>query len=138
MGHAVDAQSNTITLFSVLEQVGGPNLPLALPTFVIVTLWQREEGEEGAKFFQRTRLIAPDGEEIFNLEADFRLHKIRHRMFLTVGGTPFKMEGRYNIEVSIRREEAGGWGEPVAVYPIQVAIAEAPSATPLLDEPPGT
>ncbi len=137
MGHAVDAQSNTVTLFSVLEQVGGASLPIALPSFVIVTLWQREEGEDGTKFFQRTRLLGPDGEEIFNLEGDFRLEKPRHRMFLTVGGTPFKQEGRYNIEVSIRREEDGTYGKPAAMYPIQVAIADVPSPTPLLDEPDG-
>lgn len=67
--------------------------------------------------------------------ADFRLDKPRHRMFIGVGGAPFKKEGRYNIEVSVRREEDSSWGEPVAMYPIQVAIAEAPSPTPLLNEP---
>ncbi|HUS45274.1 MAG TPA: hypothetical protein VM219_04495 [Phycisphaerae bacterium] len=133
LGHAVDAQTNTISLYSILEQIGGPTLPLTLPSFVILTLWQRNEGEEGVKYVQRTSLVDPDGEETFHQDAEFEMPKPRHRMFLAVAGAPFKKSGVYQIKVRLRQSDERDWQRDVASYPIEVRLAEARSATPLLN-----
>jgi hypothetical protein len=132
LGHTVDAQTNNISLFSILEQIGGPTLPLTLPSFVILTLWQRNEGEEGMKYVQRTSLVDPDGNETFHQDADFEMPKPRHRIFLAVAGAPFKKSGVHQIKVWLRRSDERDWQKDVASYPIEVRLAEASSATSLL------
>ena len=132
LGHAVDAQTNTISLYSILEQIGGPTLPLTLPSFVIVTLWHRNEGEEGVKFVQRTTLVDPDGNETFHQDADFEMPKPRHRIFLAVAGAPFKKSGVHQIRVWLRRSDEEDWQRDIAAYPIDVRVTEIHSVTPLL------
>ena len=136
-GHAVDAQTNNLTLFSVLEEVAGSNLPFAVPDTTIVTLWKRRDAEEGVTFIQRTRLIDPEGNEVFHGDSTFRLDKPRHRNIVTVEMAPFFRAGCYRVEVLIRRDDEEKWSSPVASYPIEISARVPAAREELFEEPTG-
>lgn len=121
-GHAVDAQTNTLTLFCVLEQIGSPQVPFAFPELTVATLWRREPGEEGVGFIQRTRLMDPEGKEIFHGDSSFRFDNVRQRSLVTLQMAPFHRLGCYRVEVLLRREDETAWCSPKASYPIEVSL----------------
>ncbi len=121
-GHAVDVQSNALTLFSVLEEIGAPGLPVAVPQVSIVSLWRRQEGEEGAAFVQRTQLMDPDGNEVAHAECSFRLERPRHRVLSRINMVPFQRAGCYHFEILFRPEDQTAWSR-VCSYPIEVRVS---------------
>ena len=131
-GHAVDAQSNTLTLFSVLEEIGTPLLPAAVPDFSVVTLWRRQAGEEGVSFVQRTRLVDPCEKEIFHMDSQFRMDKLRHRLLGIVQFVPFEQPGPHKVEILVRREDEQPF-RTAATYPIEVNVV-AQSGSPLFEQ----
>ena len=135
-GHAVDAQTNCLTLFSVLEQLKGPALPFGLPGLDIVTLWSRRPGEENVAFVQRTRLVAPSGREVFRSDTSFTMDRARHRVLLSVARVPFEESGLYRVEVLVRRQDSEQWSDAVVVYPLEVTV-QVPRAEPALLEQQG-
>ena len=134
VGHSVDVQSNTITLFSVLEQVGASGLPARMPPFTVATLWRRTSGEEGVSFAERIRIVDPEGEEIVDTENSFTFERPRQRVLLTLGNLPLKKTGVHRLEVYIRRDGEETWGEAVTRYPIDVVAAGPPSDENLLPQ----
>ena len=132
-GLTVDAQTNTLTLFAVLEEIGTPHLPAAVFELSVVTLWRRKPGEEGVGFVQQTRFIDPSGEETAHLDQSFRFEKPRHRMIGQVHGFPIRTAGCHRIEVFVRRDDVSSWGAPVASYPIEVTDAQTQPQRSLLD-----
>jgi hypothetical protein len=132
-GLTVDAQTNTLTLFAVLEEIGAPHFPAAVFELGVVTLWRRMPGEEGVGFVQQTRFIDPSGEEIAHLEQTFRFDKPRQRMIGQVHGFPIRTAGCHRIEVLVRRDDQPSWGEPEANYPIEVTSAQGQAPPSLLD-----
>lgn len=119
-GYAVDAQANALTLFHVLESIGAPTLPGAIPDFRIVTLWKREQGEENVDFAQRTVFSGPDGKEIAHWDQSFRLDRPRMRVLGTINMFPIRQVGCHRIEVSVKRADAQDW-TAVASYPLEVS-----------------
>jgi hypothetical protein len=132
-GLTVDAQTNTLTLFAVLEEIGAPHFPAAVFELGVVTLWRRIPGEEGVGFVQQTRFIDPSGEEIAHLEQTFRFDKPRQRMIGQIHGFPIRTAGCHRIEVLIRRDDEPSWGPRVACYPIEVTSTNAQQQPSLLD-----
>jgi len=132
-GLTIDAQTNTLTLFAVLEEIGAPHLPAAVFELAVITLWRRKPDEEGVGFVQQTRFIDPLGEEIGRLEQTFRFDKPRHRMIGQVHGFPIRTTGCHRIEVLIRRDDEPSWGKPVACYPIEVTSTNVQQQPSLLD-----
>lgn len=119
-GLTIDAHTNNLTLFAVLEEIGAPHFPAAVFELGVVTLWRRMPGEEGVGFVQQTRFIDPSGEEIARMEQAFRFDKPRHRMIGQVQGFPIRTAGCHRIEVLIRRDDDPSWDAPVARYPYEV------------------
>lgn len=123
-GTSVDSQTNSLSLFSVLESIGAPGLPVAVPELVLATVWYRRPGEEDLTFVQRARLADPDGREIATAEISFQLTKPRHRVFNRFRMVPFHRTGLHRIEVQIRREDESSWSRPVASYPLDVDLLQ--------------
>ena len=132
VGHSVDAQSNTLTLFSILEQVGSVQFPGRIPQLTVATLWRRQEGEQGVPFIQRIRLVGPDGTLVGEFENTCKFERARHRMLTILGNLPFNKIGLHRFEVYIKREDAQDWGSPVTSYPINVTATERPGEESLL------
>ncbi len=121
-GHVIDAQTNTLTLFCVIEQLGGPVLPLRAPELCVITLWGRRAGEEDVQFVERVLIRRPDDSEALHVDLTFRLEKPRIRTVAGIAGLPIEQIGRYCIEVLLRRADCDAWGAPVAQYPIEVSL----------------
>lgn len=124
-GYSVDVQSNTLTLFSIVEQVNSPVIPFNFPGFTLVTLWHRNDGEEGATFEQQTRLLDPDNNQVSEFSQSFVMNRLRCRVISQIVNVPFRKTGLYNLEVYIRSEDSQEWSGVVARYPISVAIVES-------------
>jgi hypothetical protein len=121
--HSVDAQRNTVSLFSILEEVSVSTTPGGYQQFVVATLWTRDEGDEGVTFLQRVLLVSPSGKEVAKGEIPFTLAKARHRNFVSVVNPTFAETGTYRLEVSVRKEDQQGWTK-VTDYPIDVRIPQ--------------
>ncbi len=119
----IDAQTNNISIFSVLERIGASVSSVRLPELVLLTLWRRNENELGSTLVQRVRLLKPNGDEILSRDVSFRGDYPRHRVNLRMQMLPFDSSGAYVFEISVRADDVEGWGEPVARYPIDVALA---------------
>lgn len=132
-GHAVDAQTNTLTAFCILEELAAEGFPVAVPELTVITLWFRRSGDEGVTFMQRTRLMDPSGEEVFRGDLSFRMDKRRHRNFVKVAMVPFKEQGTYTLEILIRRDGSDSW-QSAARYPLDVVRAAAPVEDELFEE----
>ena len=133
-GLSVDTQTNALTVFYVVEQLGPlPRFPAAVPEMALVTLWRLQSGEEGVAFVQRIRFIDPSGKELGLFEQSFRLEKPRQRMLTHIRMFPVQVSGCHRIEVQIRRDDDPDWGPVLASYPIEVIGPDVESSETLLD-----
>jgi hypothetical protein len=132
MAHSIDAQTNSLSLFSVIEEIHLPGPPSFLMNFSVVTLWKRQPREEGVRFTQRVRILGPEGEPVVETDVDFAMERVRHRVLLTVAGTPFKKSGCHSIEISLRRSDEQEWPAPTVRYPVEVRMVMVPTDGPLL------
>ena len=96
---------------------------IRLPEIVLLTLWQRNASELGTTLVQRIRLLKPDGEEIISRDVTFSGEQPRHRLNARLAMLPFETSGIHVFEISVRAEDVEEWGQPVARYPIDVALA---------------
>ncbi len=125
-GHSIDAQTNQVTLFGVVEAVGASALPVVVPELAIVTLWCRSDGDEGAEFVHRVRVLGPAGDELTAFEAQFRFDKPRMRMVGQLRACRFEREGRYHVEITVRPvDQPNAWSPPCALFPIEVQLADS-------------
>jgi len=127
LGHAIDTQTNGVTLFSIVEEIGWPFLPVAVPSLSVVTLWRRLEGEEGVAFVQRTRLVDPSGEEIFHQDQSFRMDRQRHRNLGMIQMVPFQAYGCHRLEIQLRKEDERSFAF-VFRYPLDVNLIKEPKS----------
>ena len=125
LGHAIDAETNNLTIFSVLEQLGSAAFPFVVPQFSIVTLWERRPGEEDADLEYSMRVIDPNGTEVVAGVQPFRLVQPRHRMVVKVAGARFMVAGTHRIDVRCRRVGEPEWGPVAGTFRITV-VATAP------------
>jgi hypothetical protein len=130
-GHSVDVQTNNITLFSVLEEIGAQEVPFAFPGFAVVTLWKRQPGEEGVRFVQHTSLIDPSGKEVLKTDITLGFEKPRQRSIIIMQGAPFSTTGEHHIEVRIRREDSQE-SALVTEYPLEVRLLRPDEKSKLL------
>jgi hypothetical protein len=130
---AVDRDSNTVSLFEVMEQLVVSETQrkdyVPISSFQTVSLWYRGEEEIPESGFGRLELLAPDGEsrQLTQYPVDLTHHtRLRHRANLI--GLPFPSNGagRYWLQVSRRSAEAQEW-EVVSRLPLQVEIVAAPT-----------
>jgi len=131
-GHSVDVQTNTLTLFSILEQISWPALPFRIPEFVVATLWSRKAEEDGVQFTQRTRFVDPDGAVIVDYQTPFVLERPRQRILNTFASIPFEKRGIHRIEICLRRHDVPDWGAAVTSYPLEVVVPDSPRDESLL------
>lgn len=100
---SVDQQTNRLSLFNILEQIAGPNFPLALFSVTAVSLWVTEPGDE-ERDFQCTLRIIPPGGEHRNLTSNFRFRSRRHRVIQRLQGFPINEPGVLRFEVLLNGE----------------------------------
>ncbi len=125
----IDSESNTISLFDVMEQINiniaGPKPPeegkkILFPIqFEIVSLWTRENIEDPVKAEGRAKFIGPSEKGLGLMSFDIDLSGfVRTRTRQKVSGFPFEGSGLYYFKIECKRE--GGDWEQVADLPLQV------------------
>jgi hypothetical protein len=123
-----DKETNNVSLIDVVERLAVEVPSDAPPQFginttaVLVTLWARSQPREGTRGKSRTRLLAPNGSEIWASEdQDIDLTKTsRLRVHAKVNVFPMQGSGWYEIEVA--RELVGGEWETVGRVPVELAV----------------
>ena len=134
-GHCVDAQSNALTLFSVLEEVRGDQANPQSGPFSVVTFWDRQAKDEGVDYQQRIRLLDPAGAELVSGTMPLHMATPRHRVFATVECPPLVQSGRYVFEICIRPDDREDWTR-VFNYPFLVTAPAGPPPDDLLNTNP--
>lgn len=128
----IDQHENTASLIAVIETltvpIGDPiadnaQIPLS---WVIVSLWSHELGEEDKSFEQRTEVILPNGDSVLNAVISFQPIQPYHRNIVTVFGYPIAQSGKHTLRLSIRESgESNPW-VVVAEFPILVEHRSIP------------
>lgn len=131
---SVDQQSNSVSLFNVLEQVAIENKAfdeisnttdkkgvLILHKFEIVTLWKIKPNQKSLKFEQKLELIDPNKDilDTFTIPLEFEAGKSRLRFKTELPGLKVTVPGDYVFRVSLQSTLKKEWIE-VTELPIEV------------------
>ena len=112
-GVIIDQKSNNTSAFEILEQLAFSTLPAVFPKLVILSTFEREEGDD--EKWDGRLCISLAGSVIMDNELvhDFK-GSMRSRHIAIVGGLPITQPGK--LEVSVRKDT-----EIFASYTIDVA-----------------
>lgn len=132
----VDADTNTISLINVIEDItvekrhenpdnkdheGQPQINF---DGSLVSLWAREDEEEGEIFSIRTRMISPQ-KKVINTSDPIELsleNHIRVRARIAVPAIPFDLAGgTHNIKIQSRKNKQSRWKNVTSV-PIKITF----------------
>jgi len=93
-----DAETNSISIHSIIEEITGEGFPLVLPRFCIFYLFEKENGDVNSK--AHTLIISLDEKEVHRLPitVDFQ-DKGRSRNIIKIGGFAFLNPGSLKIEL---------------------------------------
>ncbi|MEQ8857595.1 MAG: hypothetical protein RIC56_03015 [Pseudomonadales bacterium] len=118
---SVDQQTNTMSVFEVLEEihVDNPKPRVLLGKCVAVALWIRGEDEEpGQDLQQKLTITQPNGEsQSFQTNFSFNQSSDRHRILNRIQGLPVKGVGQLRFEIAINGVHAATHTVDVAVKP---------------------
>lgn len=103
------------------DEAKGTGLPIGTTTWHIVTVWQREPGDdaEGVRFQQRVTMTGPDGKVLLQTLGEFAMPKPYHRNLGRIEGFPVLPEGEYTLTASVRNANDSEWTEK-GTYPIRI------------------
>jgi hypothetical protein len=129
----IDAQSNNVSLFNVIEQltvvmkktiIPEGKIPLLPISLELVTLWERGELEQGgSQGHVAVDVLDPTGKRLGGQDINVDVSVARRcRSKLAFGGIPVTTSGRYIMRVSIR-EDADDQPRVVAEVPLEVSVA---------------
>ncbi len=121
---SVDAATNRVSIFNVLEEVPVPivpGFPVPLPSMVAIACWVAEPGDETRDFQASFAAHVPGEPEPRRFEVNFRMLQRRARTVLTLQWLPLTAPGEMLLEVSLN-------GRAVAHHSISITLA-VPAAT---------
>jgi hypothetical protein len=127
------AQNNTISLITILERltVQIPKDKPAPPDTVfpmkwsILTLWQRQEGDEGREFEEKCELLSGEGKSLISASIRFKFVGEAHsRVIMEIVGFPLQL-GQCEIKMYLRDTDATSEWREVADYPVRLQVEPA-------------
>jgi Family of unknown function (DUF6941) len=100
---SIDAHSNRVSLFQVLEEVHGPRPdgPAGLPALAIVSAWNIEAEEFEQDFQVQVSMLKPTGAQVGHHAANFTPKQRRHRIISRILGVVFDEAGEWKINVDL-------------------------------------
>ena len=102
---SVDQDTNSVSIFNVLEEIEAAELPVVVPKMVAISSWLVAEHEHDSDFQVTLRFSGGGFEEAeehpFNMR---RGKRARHRIFHWFKGVPFKKFGTVSFEVLLNGE----------------------------------
>lgn len=135
---SIDASSNRLSLFHVVEQVNIVHFPVVMHQICVVTLWQRRRDEAaGEVFYQTIDLKDPDDMSLCPpRRADFKLERKRHRLICIFANVPIHRAGQHQILLYCHPKDAEMPDEkyllrkfPIEVQQVQPVISAHPPAS---------
>ena len=124
----IDSEDSIVSMVQIIEHFGfstqkqeldaGSGIPFG---WAVLSLWLRQDGDEGKVFEQRVELIDPSGAVRLRSDATFEMGARTLRQRLNIGGMPIQPQGEYNLRLSLRESE--GQHRVVAEWPFQIQRA---------------
>ena len=107
-----DSQTNNVSVFSIIEQIGGKGFPLLFRKLVYFFFLTRDK--TNAEIQKGFLVLQLDSEELlrFPFQIDFQ-GKLRNRVILTIEGVVIPKPGTLSGILILRGKEYGRWGIPV-------------------------
>lgn len=114
-GAAIDARSNALSIFAVVEEIQAQGFPLFLPKLVFVTLWHREPDD--ADRYPVEFIVTENEKELLRSPGELNFRgKTRNRQIITIGGLVIPEPGVVRFTARID-------GGPEATFALQVSAA---------------
>lgn len=98
---SVDQNTNSLSLFHILEELHVPGLPFVLPQLVAVSSWNLADDEIGNEYQLLLRVHDPGQNEPVDFPLNTAAMRRRHRMMQTFIGFAFHSFGDIRFEVLI-------------------------------------
>jgi|SoiMetStandDraft_2_1073263.scaffolds.fasta_scaffold629529_1 hypothetical protein len=121
-----DQQGNSVSLITLLQEIRysvfqnvqiPPNAALPMK-WDVLSLWEKETGDEGIEFEQKIRLVDRNERVLIEYGAQFRFEKRVHRLTLRILGFPMTEPGLLNLVLLLTRPGLD-WTE-VTRYPLEL------------------
>lgn len=126
---SLDTKTNQLSLFHLLDEIGGAAFPLVLSSICVAALFEREAEDASAPSF--VLAVTLDGKLIasFTLSADFTKSR-RSRAVNTIQGLTLPAPGALAISVLQKTRVLAEWRAPVVRSDLQgTEVSAAPKST---------
>jgi hypothetical protein len=128
-GTSIDAETNAITLFKVLEQLTvytETTDPVRIPIhFEILSLWTRQSSDVPCQGKARVIFCSPSNQQKQQVEMSIDLSKaINYRSKLVSDGIELTGPGKYHFAIELQEEDQADW-QKVASLPLLVVYQTA-------------
>jgi len=121
--HALDGPSNRVSAFHILEDLGAPSFPIAIPHLSIIAMLERTASE--SEDVPLTFKIYMDKTEQAQIPFDLRFQgKLRVRALADLHGVVVQGPGTLRIACLNKSKEIGSWS-------IQITQMAPPTMTPI-------
>lgn len=99
--HSVDQHTNRVSIFNVLEEIRPERQFPIVISFVAISGWNIEQGDENVDYQATLRVIVPNREDPHEFQTNFQMTNPRHRIFQTMQGLPIEGDGTMVFEILI-------------------------------------
>jgi hypothetical protein len=123
------AQDNTLSMVTILEELKvqvpkdkpvPPNASFPMK-WAVLTMWQRQEGEEDKEFEEKCDLLSEEGKNLITATSNFKFAKRFHRVLIQMIGFPLQ-PGQCKIKIYLRETVATSEWKEIAEYPLRLDI----------------
>jgi Family of unknown function (DUF6941) len=107
-GSAIDRDTNSISIFEIIDELNAPSFPLLVQKMVIVVIFRREKVSEAESVESKIRIVM---EEDLLFESDFtfnfNVNSRRNRTRLALDGFVIPKPGIVRFEILLEGKELG-------------------------------
>ena len=108
---SLDAATNQLSLFHILDEIGGPSFPLALPSFCVAALFEREPQDAVVQSFVLAVSLDDALIASFTMSVDFAATR-RNRSVNTIRGLTIPSPGLVTISLLQKTRVLAVWEAP--------------------------
>lgn len=131
---SLDAATNQLSLFHVLDEISGPAFPLPLPSFCVAALFERETKDAVVQSFVLTVSLNSALIASFTMSVDFATAR-RNRSVNTIRGLTIPHSGMVTITLLQKTKVLAVWEAPAVESAARGPGAKAAAKTAATAEP---
>lgn len=111
-----DSETNTVSAFSLLEEMSAPRFPVAVPRLASLFLLEKEPKDEDMQNYQYILTLA--NQELLRSPVEVRFEgKLRTRVMVNVQGLLIPAPGELRARLELQGRELGSWSMAVSMAP---------------------